>query len=79
MLDIVKHDPENPEKYKESDMKKVAKAVKQFIKEMEIQIFGEDIDAIEERVVKKGKNKLSDLLSNVDESDTGIAQFIIYF
>lgn len=55
----------------EQDMKKVAKAIRQFIKDMELEIFKEDIDAIEERLIKKPKNKLQELISAIEDMETG--------
>jgi hypothetical protein len=42
----------------EYDPKKLAKAAKGFVKEMASTIFKEDIDLLEERVIKKSKSKM---------------------
>ena len=52
-------------------MKKIDKAAKQFIKDLAAEIFGEDIDNLEERVVRKSKNKYMELVSAFEDNEMG--------
>jgi hypothetical protein len=55
----------------EEDPKKIAKAAKQFIKDMANEIFGEDVDVLEERITKKAKHRYYELIASLDEDENG--------
>jgi len=42
------------------------------------EIYGEDIDVLEERVTKKSKNKIYELLSSIDDDENGNQLEIVF-
>ena len=55
----------------EKDPEKVSKAAKRFVSDMVNEIFQEDLNIIEKRMMQKGVSKLYELLVGLDGDDPG--------